>query len=88
LVVSDPLPIQKLPDAYKLPGDAGQISIGPAPDGIADSPLPWPCPVCGGIFGEEKGKEKEKESVLALIEVTYPDGRENRFVVTAHKRSL
>jgi hypothetical protein len=40
--------------------------------------------VCGGIFGEEK----EKESVLALLEVTYPDGRENRFVVTAHKRCL
>jgi hypothetical protein len=75
--------IPRFPDSYKLPGGARQIRIGPAPDGIEACPLDWPCPVCGGIFGEESA-----DSVLALIEVTYPDGRENRFVVTAREKCL
>jgi hypothetical protein len=74
--------IQKLPDSYQLPRGARQIRVGRAQDELVATPLPWPCPVCGGISGDGR------KTVTAILEVTYPNGREERFIVTAHERCL
>jgi hypothetical protein len=50
------------------------------PDELVATPLPWPCPVCGGL------SDDGRKTVCAILEVTYPGGRENHFIVTAHKR--
>jgi hypothetical protein len=58
-----------LPATYKLPVPRA-ARVEPAPDHLSAEPMPWPCPVCGGVVGDRR------DAARAILEVTYPDGLE------------